>query len=371
MRKAANILCGSRLMRRWCSTQQVPPTAMPPVPGSATPEATRSFVAKSRLPLFHSFSKSNLVVNPTIVGPPKGKDSDDPEANSAIRRCILVNGANCVVVSSYQPLKDGKMSMWFTSEVARMVAENEVKREELVLMVDLGKIDTEEEIGERLALSMHMCCLEEIDAVMIKIDQRLFGDPRQLNIVDILQTLETFTGNEHLKFYGLHIDVPPYSYHTPPVRSISNQGYIPAELEETMHYDLEYADFVSYQISPTTAIPATLPMLEPDEYDGSISPAAYVNEKGRGIVTEKSRKFTRMALDPLLCFSGRAPLDNNQGDGVFLSKGDIDKLKQKIESINSSSEKSPKEDTKGEGYAIPNTDMSDDLSKIPNGYASV
>jgi hypothetical protein len=138
-----------------------------------------------------------------------------------------------------------------------------------------------------------------------------------------------------------------------------------------MHYDLEYADFVSYQISPTTAIPATLPMLEPDEYDGSISPAAYVNEKGRGIVTEKSRKFTRMALDPLLCFSGRAPLDNNQGDGVFLSKGDIDKLKQKIESINSSSEKSPKEDTKGEGYAIPNTDMSDDLSKIPNGYASV
>lgn len=364
----------TRYLRRLCSTP-VPQPTLDPVPGSAQPEATRAFVNRSKLPLYHTFAKSRLVVNPMLIGAPKGIAGEDDEADEAIRQCVLSNRSNCIVVSSYSLQPDGQTSMWFSAEVARMITEKVVKREELVVIADLGKVSSEDEIGERLALSMHLSCMQEIDAVMVKVDSTMFDmhEPEKLNILDILEVLETFSGNEHLKFYGLHIDIPPYSYHTPPVRSISNHGYIPSELEEAIHYDLKYADFVTYQISPTTAIPATFPMLDPEEdAEGEVGDAAFVDEMGREIITEKTRKFTRIAIDPLLCFTGRAPLENNRGDGVFLSNRDVDFL---VKSINTPSQTPQHQGEKMEQEGDLNVENAkleaeneEDPSSIPEGY---
>lgn len=73
---------------------------------------------------------------------------------------------------------------------------------------------------------------------------------------------------------GIHMDFPPYSYHTPPVRSMSNHfmtpGCVAAALprttsrhltlvsgivEEAVYSRLKYADLVVYQVRAVATPP--------------------------------------------------------------------------------------------------------------------
>ena len=83
-------------------------------------------------------------------------------------------------------------------------------------------------------------------------------------MTDLVNVLEKISMDGLLHFYGIYMDFPPYSYHTPPLRSMSDYFITPGTIEESLYADLRYADLVVYQISPTTAIPATYPMLDPD-----------------------------------------------------------------------------------------------------------
>ena len=57
---------------------------------------------------------------------------------------------------------------------------------------------------------------------------------------------------------------------------------------------MSHADLVIYPISPSHAIPASYPMLDPN-------PEVYQSDE---VSAEETRTFTRGAVDPFLCFQG-------------------------------------------------------------------
>ena len=61
------------------------------VPGKATTGATKAFVARAKLPLYHTFNQSKLTINPVIMGPAKGFDGEDEYINKCVRKCLLEN----------------------------------------------------------------------------------------------------------------------------------------------------------------------------------------------------------------------------------------------------------------------------------------
>jgi hypothetical protein len=72
---------------------------------------------------------------------------------------------------------------------------------------------------------------------------------------------------------------------------------IPSSIEDYLKKDLKFADLVVYPLSPTIAIPSTWPMLDPD-------PDIYDQEAAGISSGEMTRRFTRAASDPLICYAG-------------------------------------------------------------------
>jgi hypothetical protein len=60
-----------------------------PIDGQATPEGTKRFVARSKLPLYHHFMRSKLVINPIIHGPPLPSLVKKMNAEGTVSTCFL------------------------------------------------------------------------------------------------------------------------------------------------------------------------------------------------------------------------------------------------------------------------------------------
>ena len=250
--------------------------------------------------------------------------------------------------------------------VNRMIQKGMVKREELVTIANLGRVRLPNEIVERIVLTSELCGLEEIDAVVIKIDKEFFthkprrevgrftkGDKKTGDIVELVQVLEKICRARNLHFYGIHSDFPPYSYHTPPMRSISDYAATPRAIEESMQTEMRYGDFMIYQISPTTALPPTFSMLEPSQEWLDVYKEEEEEEEGmegpNGIplLSEATRTYTRGSLDPLLCYPGRAPRSHDLGDGTFLSQQDMNKVNSRLARILKKEEERYKKENDG------------------------
>jgi len=81
----------------------------------------------------------------------------------------------------------------------------------------------------------------------------------------MVSTLEVICEAGNLSFYGINANFTPYSYHTPPLRSVSAYTTYPQILESAIRKNLKYANLILYRISLTTAYPATYPMLDSDD----------------------------------------------------------------------------------------------------------
>jgi hypothetical protein len=66
-----------------------------PVYGLATPDGTKRFVARSRLPLYHHFTRSNLMINPIIHGPPH------VELVNKLKENPRKVGINCLILRTF------------------------------------------------------------------------------------------------------------------------------------------------------------------------------------------------------------------------------------------------------------------------------
>jgi hypothetical protein len=87
-----------------------------------------------------------------------------------------------------------------------------------------------------------------------------------------------------------------------------------AQIEETMAKKMPNADILCYPIAPSSSYPATYPMLDPNPETWN---EVIVDESS----LEKTRKFTRAAVDPFVCYYGTG--ESNAGY-------DAEEIKNKI-----------------------------------------
>ena len=270
------------------------------IAGKATPAGTEQFVAAAKLPLYHKFNLSQLTINPLIHGPPRPTlkqqaiNIDSLQFGDQLLIQAVHQKANCLYIYKHYVGNDS----WAVSPTTLSTIMGGGKnRNSFVTVAGLGFATNRIQLLHRLDEALSKTSLECIDMAIIDCDSATFGGENSdfdlLN--DSLEALESLCQEGRLQSYGLNISVPPYTHHTPPVRSSSALSMVPSYIESVLaEGQMSYADLVMYPISPSHAIPASYPMLDP-------SPDVYQSDE---VSAEDTRTFTRGAVDPLLCFQG-------------------------------------------------------------------
>lgn len=332
--------------RLLCTTSQASTIA-----GRATTEGTRNFVNGASLAMHHCFELRSLYVNPVIHGPPHGSRVGAltvEDGDICLAQALLRNKSNCFYVYNhynYDSLNVNSRRTWAASSLRDIFDAGSIDRRSVVTIAGLGNVgqNASREIPARLAEALALSQLQEIDMAMVECDDDSFRDgPEGIN--GAIACLEQLCRDGKLSFYGLHINVTPYLYHTPPLKLVGASAMIPPMIEEMLRRDAPHADVVMYTISPTTAVPATYPMLDPDldvelleaqELDSdpagevgtaTTSATATASRKVADTeagakppspaISEKTRQFSRLAMHALLCRRGGGKSNEDEVDLV-------------------------------------------------------
>jgi len=134
-------------------------------------KGTYEFVKKSALPLHHKFAVSELTINPIIHGPLSQQTLQDYTDKTYIealsRRAVVKNRSNCVVV--YQHSTEGEP--FFASNLQALFTdpENDVSRDQVVIVANIGLATTRSEVLKRLSDACQHTGMEMIDIVMFEV----------------------------------------------------------------------------------------------------------------------------------------------------------------------------------------------------------
>lgn len=136
------------------------------IKGRATKEATLKFVSKSKLKLYHQFSQSGLFINPVIHGSPRTYVSDEEDLqNAAI--ALLQNRSNCLVIYDHNR-DNGKP--WHLNDIDQLICpEAGVRREEVVVIANLGRAPNALELYRRLAEASRLTHIDFIDIAIFEV----------------------------------------------------------------------------------------------------------------------------------------------------------------------------------------------------------
>lgn len=147
--------------------------------GQATVAGTRQFLMEVPLPLFHQFDKTKLYVNPVIHGAPKKvykkTDKDIAFIEALTRRAIVKNRSNCVIV--YKHNDDGEA--WYSTNLEKLFKDpaNNVERQQIVMVANIGRPTTRENVFKRLGDACDVTGLEALDMVIIEVGDQELGLP--------------------------------------------------------------------------------------------------------------------------------------------------------------------------------------------------
>ena len=314
-----------RCIRRLASTQ---------IAGRATTAGTREFVIAASLPVHHCFDLKQLYINPIIHGPPHSSRASTLTAEDTeicLAQALLRNKSNCFYV--YHHFAEGQKP-WAASSLQEILGAGGIGRQSVVTIAGLGRVgpkDVAVAITDRLAEATALSNLQEIDCAIVECDDDTFRDGTE-GLSDAILCLEKLCEDGKLSFYGLHINVTPYLYHTPPLKLVGALAMIPPLIEESLRRDAVHGDVIMYTISPTSALPATYPMLDPDEFDLELLESKQRQKRGDDdddgdaeegldvVVSEKTRQFTRIGMHALLCRRGRGVGDVEEEEEADLAK---------------------------------------------------
>lgn len=319
--------------------------------GRATTLGTQNFVRTSSLPLYHCLEQAKLYVNPIIHGAPTPSTLTQEDSEICFAEALLKNRSNCLYVYNHSGPKKAPWTIGATA-LRDILDVGNVDRAEIVTVAGLGKVtnNVAEQIASRLKEAKDLSNLAEIDIAIVEFDDDSFN--KSPNCLDeTIVALEGACSEGQLATYGLHINVAPYSYHTPPLRLTSNLAMLPPLIEDSLtEGKAPHGDIVMYAISPTTALPATYPMLDPnpDDYDLAAiesklkanAPSEGENEEGEIVDTEltggeKKRRFTRIASGALSCRRGRGKATDSLQDDLQRQAEHASSTEESTENLNS------------------------------------
>ena len=196
------------------------------IAGKATPAGTEQFVKAAKLPLYHKFHLSQLSINPLIHGPPRptlNQQAINPDSFQSGDRWLtkaVHQKVNCLYVYKHYVGND----CWAVSPTTlSTIMTGGKNRNSFVTVAGLGFATNRVQLVHRLDEALSRTSLEYIDMAIIECDSATFGGENSdfdlLN--DSLEALESLCQEGRLQSYGLNISVPPYTHHTPPIRSSS------------------------------------------------------------------------------------------------------------------------------------------------------
>jgi len=209
-------------------------------------------VAAAQLPLHHTFHQSQLRINPVIHGPPRPKMmraanhtfAPQPHGDQWLQRAVAVNRSNCFYAYQHYVGTDH----WHASPtalVATMAAVAGHGREAFVAVAGLGFAAPRKELVRRLEEALATTSLEQFDVAVVDCDEATFGpgtgDFDVLN--DVLETLEALCDEGVLQSYGLSMNLPPYCYHTPPLRRCGTSIHILRPVTHILTYPTQCSPF--------------------------------------------------------------------------------------------------------------------------------
>lgn len=319
--------------------------------GFATPEGTQAFFMRegADLPLHHQFEVSGLFVNPIIHGPPLRPLSKKKEEVYMLQ-ALSKHKSNAFFVydhhtgsygSCLQEERGNKKESWAAESFGKILQVAGAEREEVVTIAGLGRMSADDEdfdalLKERLAEARDRSGVGNIDYAVIELDAESFSRGGEVldNAVIALESLCSAQGEgKELQGYGIHLAVEPYVYHSPAQAKSGALAVLPSMVESGIglkHYEEgqmtpSHAEMMLYGCSPSTALPATYPMLEPpiEVWDNSlVEPPADIDlDSVEGLsdqdraeaelmktrvraLSEQGRRFSRVALNPLHTFRG-------------------------------------------------------------------
>jgi hypothetical protein len=337
------------------------------------------------LPLHHHFEVSGLYINPIIHGPPLRR-VDKKKEEVYMLQALSKHKCNALFVYDHYTGSYGasqqagageeegtKKVSWAAPSLDKVMQLAGRRREEMVTFAGLGKMmpgmDFERELASRLAEARERVGLSHIDYAVVEFDEDSFaGGGEALDAA--VMALESLCRNSNnnsgegerglLQGYGLHVAVEPYTHHCPPKSKGGRLAILPSMVESGIgmeHYSSDdddtnqqqqqqqqrptAAEMVVYACSPSTALPATYPMLEPsiETWDNSlIEPRADEDLESMGLgeealadarllrtkvraLGEAGRRFSRLALNPVLCYRGGTDTSNNSTTGGGVNAG--------------------------------------------------
>ena len=117
------------------------------VSGRATPLGTKKFVERSELPFYHCFGISQLNINPIIHGAPRVDElmnSTDDDFDNLTILALFKNKSNCIVAYDNSSIYS---TPWYCRNLSSLLNNtNEISREEVVIMVNIGRPTSEEKV---------------------------------------------------------------------------------------------------------------------------------------------------------------------------------------------------------------------------------
>lgn len=137
------------------------------VTGRATSAATKDFIGKSALPMYHQLDRTSLYINPIIHGAPFSYDhkADKDYISTLAKHAIIENRSNCVLV--YQQYLNDKI--YYYEDLPNVIASGAIKRDELVTIANIGKATKKQEVLAILDEARKLTNLEFLDMAIFEV----------------------------------------------------------------------------------------------------------------------------------------------------------------------------------------------------------
>jgi len=311
------------------------------IPGFATVAGTEDFVSQAALPLHHRFHRTRLCISPVIHGP-STRIVPALEEMQLLAQSLAVNCINCAYVYEHASgtygvrqrqsavPQDTKRAAadWHQRGLREVLQACNVPRVKFVALAGLGRVprtpqrhdlpeidsggaeeaqSVSDIFTERLADACQLSGLRRIDFALLEVNDVDFEDGIVPGLDEALAWMNGAVEAELLQGFGVFINIRPYALHTPPQATSGPLAMYPSEMENRLSLPGSYCEFVAYNVSPTSAIPATYPMLPAslEQYN----PAEYA-EEGLNELDPADRTLTRISMDGFLARRGRGDEDD-------------------------------------------------------------
>jgi hypothetical protein len=174
----------------------------------ATSIGTKYFLENSNIQLQHNLQKSNLFINPIVIGNPFTlQNGYDETCDALYYGAVMEDRCNCFYVYS-----NNEAGVWHSKSMSKLV-ESGIDRESLVTVANMGNVRNRDDVMQQLENAKKLTDQEFIDIAMLNV-RHLLTHTLTHTLTHLLTCLLTYP-----TIY-LHIYILMYYFFTYPLHHL-------------------------------------------------------------------------------------------------------------------------------------------------------